>query len=48
MIKETRRLEIALGNGKKIVEKNEKKTNFIQRRGSYARKNLKKNENYQN
>ncbi len=44
MVKETRRLENAMGNGKKIVEKNETKTNFIQRRGSYAARNLEKNE----
>ena len=44
MVKETRRLENSLGDGKKIVEKNEKKTNFIQRRGSYASKNIDKNE----
>ena len=44
MVKETRRLEKALGTGKKIVEKNEKKTNFIQRRGSYAIREIKKNE----
>ena len=39
-----RRLENSLGDGKKIVEKNEKKTNFIQRRGSYASKTINKNE----
>lgn len=44
MVKETRRLEKALGSGKKIVEKNEKKTNFIQRRGSYAIREIRKNE----
>jgi N-acetylneuraminate synthase len=44
MVKETRRLEAALGSGKKIVEKNEKKTNLIQRRGSYAARDLKKKE----
>ena len=44
MVKETRRLENSLGDGKKIVEKNEKKTNFIQRRGSYASKTINKNE----
>ncbi len=43
MVKETRRLENSLGDGKKIVEKNEKKTNFIQRRGSYASKTINKN-----
>lgn len=44
MVQETRRLENSLGDGKKIVEKNEKKTNFIQRRGSYASKTINKNE----
>ncbi len=44
MVKETRRLENAIGNGKKIVEGNETKTSFIQRRGSYAARNLNKNE----
>ena len=44
MVKETRRLEKALGYEKKIIEKNEIKTSFIQRRGSYAAKNIKKNE----
>ena len=44
MVKETRRLEKALGNGKKIVEKNEKRTNYIQRRGSYAIREIRKNE----
>lgn len=44
MVKETRRLEMALGDGVKKVEKNEKITNFIQRRGSYANRDIKKNE----
>ena len=44
MVQETRRLEKALGYKKKIIEKNEIKTSFIQRRGSYANKNIKKNQ----
>jgi N-acetylneuraminate synthase len=43
MIKQTRILERSLGDGIKKVEKNELLTNFIQRRGSYAKKEIKKN-----
>lgn len=44
MVNETRRLEKSLGKEIKKVEKNELKTNFIQRRGSYAKRDIKKNE----
>ena len=44
MVNETRRLEKSLGKEFKKVEKNELKTNFIQRRGSYAKRDIKKNE----
>tara|TARA_B100001996_G_C18668949_1_gene595941 strand:- start:2489 stop:3541 length:1053 start_codon:yes stop_codon:yes gene_type:complete len=43
MINETRRLEKSLGKEIKKVEKNELNTKYIQRRGSYAKKNIKKN-----
>jgi len=42
MIKESRRLEAALGDGKKKIEKNEKNTAIIQRRGCWFKCNLKK------
>ena len=44
MIQESRNLENALGDGKKKIEKNEKKTCIVQRRGVYAIRNLKKGE----
>ncbi len=44
MIVESRNLENALGNGSKVIEKNEKETSLIQRRGVYASRNLKKGE----
>lgn len=44
MIIESRNLENALGNGSKVIEKNEKETSLIQRRGVYASRNLKKGE----
>jgi sialic acid synthase SpsE len=43
MVQETRRLESALGDGIKRVEKNEQDTVFLQRRGVYAKKIIKKN-----
>jgi sialic acid synthase SpsE len=43
MVRETRRLESALGDGIKRVERNEKDTVFLQRRGVYAKKRIKKN-----
>ena len=42
MVVETRRLEKSLGNGLKIVENNESKSFYVQRRGVYITKNLKK------
>ncbi len=44
MVNETRRLEKSLGKKAKIVEKNELKTNYIQRRGSYAKRDINKGE----
>jgi N-acetylneuraminate synthase len=44
MVIESRNLENALGNGIKIIEKNEKETSLIQRRGVYASRNIKKGE----
>ena len=44
MVRETRRLEQALGNGIKDVEKNETLTSHIQRRAFYAAKEIKKGE----
>lgn len=44
MIVESRNLENALGNGSKVIEKNEKETSLIQRRGVYASRNLRKGE----
>jgi sialic acid synthase SpsE len=40
MVVATRNLEKSLGSGKKIVEKNEKQSRIIQRRGAWANKNL--------
>ena len=42
MVKETRRLEKSLGDGLKIVEKNEKNSFYVQRRGAYLIKDIKK------
>jgi N-acetylneuraminate synthase len=42
MIKESRRLEKALGDGKKKIEKNELESYYVQRRSVYTLKNLKK------
>lgn len=44
MIIESRNLENALGDGNKKIEKNEKETSLIQRRGVYASRNIKKGE----
>jgi N-acetylneuraminate synthase len=44
MVSETRRLEKALGNGVKDIERNEKFTSHIQRRAFYAVKEIKKGE----
>lgn len=42
MIRESRRLEKALGDGKKKIEKNELESYYVQRRSVYTLKNLKK------
>ena len=42
MVEQTRILERSLGDGVKRVEENELRTNFIQRRGSYEKKEKKK------
>ena len=42
MVVETRRLEKSLGNGLKTVENNESKSFYVQRRGVYLTKKLKK------
>ncbi len=42
MVKETRRLEKAMGNGLKNIEKNEKQSSLVQRRGVYLKTNLKR------
>jgi N-acetylneuraminate synthase len=44
MIKESRRLEKALGDGLKKIEKNELESYHVQRRSVYTLKNLKKNQ----
>ena len=44
MIDESRNLENALGEEKKIIEKNETETSLIQRRGVYASRDIKKGE----
>jgi len=44
MVKESRRLEFALGNKVKKIEKNEKESYYVQRRGVYSKKNLKKDQ----
>jgi N-acetylneuraminate synthase len=44
MIKESRRLEKALGDGLKKIEKNELESYYVQRRSVYTLKNLKKNQ----
>ena len=44
MVEETRKLEKALGNGKKKVENNEKSSLFVQRRSVYALRKIKKGE----
>lgn len=44
MIKESRRLERALGDGLKKIEKNELESYYVQRRSVYTLKNLKKNQ----
>ena len=43
MVKETRRLEKALGNGVKSIEQNEKEARIVQRRSIKAKFDLKKN-----
>ena len=47
MVEDTRRLEKALGDGKKKIEKNERQTSFLQRRGLYLNKVKTKNEKIQ-
>ena len=42
MVRDTRRLELSLGDGLKKVEKNEKSTYLVQRRSLRAKKNIKK------
>ena len=44
MVDETRNLENALGNGKKIIEKNEKQSVIIQRRGCWSARKIYKGE----
>ncbi len=44
MVDETRRLERALGGGKKKIEKNEILTSYIQRRSYYSVREIKKGE----
>tara|TARA_B100000900_G_C20507470_1_gene686504 strand:- start:95 stop:1159 length:1065 start_codon:yes stop_codon:yes gene_type:complete len=44
MVDESRRLELALGSKIKKIEKNEKESFFVQRRGVYTLKKLKKGE----
>jgi sialic acid synthase SpsE len=44
MIKESRRLEKALGDGLKKIEKNELESYYVQRRSVYTLKNLEKNQ----
>ena len=44
MIKESRRLEFALGNRTKRIEKNEQESFYVQRRGVYTKKKLKKDQ----
>ena len=44
MVTESRNLENALGDGRKKIEINEKKTSLIQRRGVYASRDIKKGE----
>ena len=46
MVDETRRLENALGNGIKKIEKNEKNSFFVQRRGVYAAQQIKKGQKF--
>ena len=44
MVVESRRLEKSLGDGIKKIEKNEKNSFIVQRRGVYAKKKIKKNQ----
>jgi N-acetylneuraminate synthase len=44
MIKESRRLEEALGDGIKKIEKNELESYYVQRRSVYTLKNMKKDD----
>ena len=44
MVDESRRLELALGSKIKKIEKNEKESFFVQRRGVYSLKKLNKGE----
>lgn len=44
MVDEVRVLEKALGNGKKIIEKNEKESSIVQRRGAWLNRDIKKGE----
>jgi len=46
MVKESRRLERALGDGIKRVEKNEKNASIVQRRGIYASEKILKGEKF--
>ena len=40
MVKRTRELEIALGDGKKVIEKNELDSSIVQKRSLYAKKDI--------
>ncbi len=42
MVNRTRELEIALGDGKKVIEKNEFDSSIVQKRGLYAKNEIKK------
>jgi sialic acid synthase SpsE len=44
MVNETRILETAMGDGKKKIEKNERQSIIVQRRGVWLKKNVKKND----
>ena len=44
MVKSSRELELSMGDGKKKIEKNEKQSVIVQRRGAWLIKDKKKNE----
>ena len=44
MILSSRELELSMGDGEKKIEKNEKQSVIVQRRGAWLNKNKKKNE----